>query len=117
MKSFILLIMLFCASVQAQIINHIFSPDDWQPSDLSATELPFLELNNQEASLRYQQVYQNTDFLPFAPGPVRINELIFSTGAGANNVTLPSVQIDLSTTSKQPDGLSTTFSQNVSVDD
>src|SRR5260221_1795486 len=49
--------------------------------------------------------------------PVLINEISFDTSAAAINVSLANVQVDLSTTSAQPDGLSTTFSQNVGHDD
>ncbi len=49
--------------------------------------------------------------------PVLINEISFDTSAAAINVSLANVQVELSTTSAQPDGLSATFSQNVGHDD
>jgi hypothetical protein len=105
------------ASGKAQITNFIASPFHLDVSDVGGTQEPFVVYNNQAPSVRYQQVYQNADFLPFVSGPVQITELTFSSGGGTFNANLANVQIDLSTTAKQPDGLSTTFSQNVGGDD
>src|SRR5881409_1079873 len=101
----------------AQVTNRLLSPFNVSANDLAGTTEPFLVFNTQAPSVRYQQVYQNSDFLRVVSDPFQITELIFSTGAGAINVNVPNVQIDLSTTQKQPDGLSTTFSQNVGSDD
>src|SRR5436190_7534858 len=117
MKALVNLMLLLGSSAAAQMTNHVFSPDSYQPSDLVGTDEPFLVFNTRSPSVRYQQVYQNSDFLQRVPGPVQITELRFDTGAGAIDVSLPNVQIDLSTTQKQADGLSTGFSQNLGADD
>jgi hypothetical protein len=70
-------------------------------------------------SLRYQQVYASSQFGAVPPGGAFITALAFRVGAGwgAFAATLPNVQIDLSTTPKVPDGLDTTFANNVGPDD
>src|SRR5437879_5848047 len=65
------------------------------------------------SSQRYQQVYGASDFiLGGVVTPQNITQITFRPDAlsgAAFSSTLPSIQIDLSTTSKTPDGLSTTF--------
>jgi hypothetical protein len=69
-----------------------------------------------EASQRYQQVYDASQF----SGLQLITDIHFrpdaSTGAAFSS-TLGSIQINLSTTSAVPDGLSATFAANVGGDD
>src|SRR5881628_1970306 len=70
------------------------------------------------ASLRYQQIYGAADFAAISAGGGMITSLAFgfadshTFGGGVSNV-----QINLSTTSRAVDGLSTTFAQNIGVDD
>jgi hypothetical protein len=71
------------------------------------------------SSQRYQQVYDQSQFGALA-GPEYITQILFRPDANfgaAFSATLPSIQIDLSTTSKAPDGLSATFADNVGGDD
>ncbi|WP_145367601.1 hypothetical protein [Maioricimonas rarisocia] len=71
------------------------------------------------ASQRYQQVYGAPDFAAL-PGPVLITELVFRPDGGLGrrfNQTLTDIQINLSTTSVEPDNLSSTFADNVGADD
>jgi len=80
---------------------------------------PFNIANFGVASQRYQQVYGAPDFAAL-PGPVLITELIFRPDGGLGrpfNQTLTDVQINLSTTSVEPDNLSATFADNVGTDD
>src|SRR5437867_2197678 len=95
-----LAVMVTVGCANAQTTNHLLSPFNVNLNDMAGTVEPFLVFNTQVPSVRYQQVYQNSDFLRVVPGPVQITELIFSTGAGAINVNVPNVQIDLSTTQK-----------------
>jgi hypothetical protein len=72
-------------------------------------------------SARYQQVYAASAFGALAR-PENITQIVFrpdGTPANANafSTTLPDVQINLSTTSADPDGLSNTFADNVGSDD
>src|SRR5260221_11342913 len=112
---------LICAVVvlagpgSAQTTFGISSP--LNPQNISGYQGPFLWDNPQAPPVRYQQVYRNSDFPRMGGTPVLINEVSFDTSAAAINVSLANVQVDLSTTSAQPDGLSTTFSQNVGRDD
>jgi hypothetical protein len=67
-------------------------------------------------SQRYQQVYAASEF----PGPLLITAILFRPDAFFGDPftsTLPSIQINLSTTSADPDALSTTFADNVGLDD
>jgi PEP-CTERM motif-containing protein len=68
-------------------------------------------------SQRYQQVYAASDF----PESLVITAISFRPDAFFGNpftsTTLPSIQINLSTTSAAPDALSTTFADNVGLND
>jgi PEP-CTERM motif-containing protein len=70
------------------------------------------------ASQRYQQVYDASQF----SGPQLITGIRFRPEAevgfgGAFSSTLPSIQINLSTTGRAVDALSATFADNVGLDD
>jgi hypothetical protein len=73
------------------------------------------------SSERYQQVYSATEFATINPTGGMISQILFRPDAGsfgaAFSSTLPSIRIDLSTTSASPDGLSMTFAANVGLDD
>ena len=65
---------------------------------------------------RYQQVYASSQF----SGPIQITEIRFRPDAFSGNpfsTTLSDIQINLSTTAAAPDGLSTTYANNVGADD
>src|SRR5581483_11935447 len=65
--------------------------------------------------MRYQQVYSSTEF----SAPISITGIDFRVSGfePAFSATLPSIQIDLSTTSAAVDHLSDTFADNVGADD
>jgi hypothetical protein len=68
------------------------------------------------ADVRYQQVYRANQF----SGSILIGQIAFRPDASfgsAFSTVSPDIQINLSTTSRNPDALSATFSQNVGVDD
>ncbi|HKE25288.1 MAG TPA: PEP-CTERM sorting domain-containing protein [Bryobacteraceae bacterium] len=68
--------------------------------------------------MRYQQVYTSADFSALT-GPSLITAILFRPDAfsgAAFSSTLPNVTIDLSTTSKTPSTLSSTFADNVGAD-
>jgi len=70
-------------------------------------------------SLRYQQVFAASEFASL-PGPSLITQIAFRPDATVNipnEVMITSVQINLSTTAASPDGLSTTFANNVGGND
>jgi hypothetical protein len=95
--------------------------------NLSST-LPFLSPNTSAPSIRYQQVYASSDFIPLC-GPVScmtgvspflISDITFREAFGSTagiDVNLANVQIDLSTSSKSPDGLTSNFAANIGTDD
>jgi hypothetical protein len=73
------------------------------------------------SSIRYQQVYDASQF-SLVPRGGWIWEIEFRPDGAiwpgyTYNTTLANVQVDLSTTSKGPDGLSTAFSENIGPDD
>jgi hypothetical protein len=120
--SLCILTLVLCGSViSGQTTNFIASPFNSQNN--YGTDDPFLFYNDRTPSSRYQQVYASSDFLNgeggtvHISGPHLITQITFTTGAGFLDVTLNNIQIDLSTTLKQPDGLSTTFSVNIGTDD
>lgn len=69
------------------------------------------------SSMRYQQVFAASEF---GTQPLTITQITFRPDGPAGNAfstTLSNVQINLSTTSAAPDGLSSTFANNVGGDD
>src|SRR5215471_21744024 len=72
-----------------------------------------------DTSVRYQQVYSASQF--GASGPLTISQISFRPDGAVSSSSLiiffNSVQIDLSTTSRTPVTLSTTFASNVGADD
>lgn len=79
---------------------------------------PFFVYNDQAPSVRFQQVYGQSDFSRFAQ-QFLITDVMFKRGSqssGLSEINLPHINIDLSTTTKAPDGLSTTFAENVGSD-
>ncbi|MBI5387316.1 MAG: hypothetical protein HZA90_21860 [Verrucomicrobia bacterium] len=79
---------------------------------------PFFLDRNQ--SVRLQQVYEASDFsgYGFPEEGVLITEISFFGGPVPIGLTTPSnIQINLSTTSKLPDGLSASFAENIGSDD
>lgn len=81
------------------------------------------------SSQRYQQVFAASEFSSFTV-PHLITQIRFrpdvlpnvaspplNSAGRAFSATLPNIQINLSTTSKAPDGLSTTFAANVGAND
>jgi len=70
------------------------------------------------ANLRNQQIYGAPNFPPDVA--MWITELRFRPDAvfgGPFNTTISSIQINLSTTTRNPDGLSTTYANNIGPDD
>lgn len=82
------------------------------PFDLGSTIIP---------TMRYQQVYAASDFTRRMADGGYINGLRFDVAATVHGghpfaVTLPAIQINLSTTARTVDGLSSVFSENVGED-
>jgi len=71
-----------------------------------------------DTSVRYQQVYAASQFA--ASGPLTISQIAFRPDGAVSGSSLiiffTSVQFDLSTTSRTPTTLSTTFADNVGAD-
>ena len=69
--------------------------------------------------IRYQQVFDASQFSRLSPGGGLINRIAFrGHGPGVPFAgTVPQLQVNLSTTAKSPDALSSTFAGNVGADD
>jgi hypothetical protein len=69
-------------------------------------------------TVRYQQVYDASLFANIATSSIYVTSLTFFIGANfVVGWTIPSMQINVSTTAKTEDGLSQVFSDNVGADD
>ena len=93
--------------------------DNGFPFNLNAFPGFFADPNN--PSMRYQQVYGASEFGALAPGGEFITGIAFRPDAGGGNAfscapCIVDIRIDLSTTSKAPDGLSQTFAENLGPD-
>ena len=96
------------------------------PNSLAQTEgnlfngFPF-NVGNNPGMMRYQQVFASSQFSALVAGGEFITQIAFrpesSSNGSAFSSTLPNIQINLSTTTRNPDALSTTFSTNVGTDD
>ncbi|MEY2485132.1 MAG: phosphatidylinositol-3-phosphatase [Verrucomicrobiota bacterium] len=75
-------------------------------------------------SLRYQQIYDASQFTALSPGGEDITEILFRVGSdaatrldhGAFATTIPAIEFTLSTTSATPDNLNGTFTNNPGAD-
>jgi acid phosphatase len=69
--------------------------------------------------MRSQQVYAKSQFSRFGAGGENINSIAFRAHAPGVSFAgfVPQLQVRLSTTQKNPDGLSSTFADNAGVDD
>jgi hypothetical protein len=91
-------------------------PNDWANAFGDAGNL-FPLFSSQP--IRYQQVFDAAQFSRLNPGGGLINRIsLRGHGPGVPfTANVPQLQVDLSTTSKTPDGLSSTFAENVGPDD
>jgi hypothetical protein len=95
------------------------------PNALSTVEgsnnngFPFWPFGANPPSMRYQQVFASSEFSALRPAGGLITHIAFRADSEAQpfSFTAPSVQVNLSTTSAAPDGMSTTFADNVGGDD
>lgn len=69
-----------------------------------------------QSTMRYQQVYAASQFTALG-GAREITQIAFRTHTQPFSATISNIQIDLSTTTAAPDGLSSTFAANVGADD
>ncbi len=85
----------------------------------SANGFPFSISDFALSSQRYQQVYNAAEFSSIT-SPMVITQIAFrpnALGAAAFSSTLPSIQIDMSTTSAAADTMNATFGSNVGAND
>src|SRR6266540_557169 len=105
-------------SIQAQSVLGIVVPNNRASVDgTSGDTAPFV---NGATSVRWQQVYDASQFLLITPHGGWVGDIVFRLDGECRNgfgTDVSSLQINLSTTSKRPDGLSSTFAENIGVDD
>jgi hypothetical protein len=91
-------------------------PNEWSTAQADTGNL-FPLFSSQP--IRYQQVFDAGQFSRLTPGGGLINRIAFrGHGPGTPFTgTVPQLQVNLSTTNKSPDNLSSTFAENVGPDD
>jgi hypothetical protein len=112
---------LACVAIIALLVSSSRAADVVAPNALRAVQgdtgnlLPILS----SQPIRYQQIYDHSQFTSFAAGGEYITQLAFRVHSPgiAFSANISSLQVNLSTTAKTPDGLSTTFSNNLGPDD
>jgi hypothetical protein len=80
---------------------------------------PFLILFP-DSSIRYQQVYDASQFAPVIPEGGWVTQIAFTVDGRSGQffgTTLQAVQVNLSTTDRGPDNLSPVFTENIGVDE
>jgi len=81
------------------------------------TMLPFGLLNAGLESMRYQQVYDGSDFSRRFPDGVLIQSIEFGPYLEVFSSQQPNFQVILSITPMEPDGLSTVFAENIGINE
>jgi hypothetical protein len=104
------------SAAKVTVPNNVASGDGSDDNVIPLTFTP-----SYEPSMRSQQVFAASQFAALKPGGEYITAIAFRSDAYARNVpfslTIPRVQINLSTTDVAPDNLSATFALNVGNDD
>jgi hypothetical protein len=112
---------IFGGAYFASALAQIWAGDVVVPNSLLTQQgdtgnlLPILSPN----PIRYHQVVDHTQFATFASGGEYISQIAFRVHSPgiAFTATISSLQVNLSTTPKAPDALSSTFAANVGADD
>ncbi len=128
MKARVSLCLLFgiCQWCHADVfINGPTPPPFGDPSEIG-TQLPFLiketvpEGSSPAPTMRYQQVYDRSLFTNVDARFIYVSTVaffIYGTNHGVYSWTIPSMQVNISTTPRSADSLSRVFSENVGTDD
>jgi hypothetical protein len=116
---FVLCLLIFLYPSRAAIPFIVAPNDSENVEGNSASGVPFHIGNN---SIRYQQVFDSSQFTSFGPDPWRIEGISLRIdmrpwGGSSFGATLTNIQLNLSTTSAEPDSLSPVFALNVGADD
>ena len=103
-----------CVGVSAQDIV-VYSPGD---EGTTSTPYPFTIEEAGLASMRYQQVFNRSDFSLMDGRGGYITQIYLFYGAGRHiDKVITNIQLRFSTTQKTADGLSQVFDENVGADD
>ena len=95
----------------------VFSPHPANQNSIGGS--PFLITTSEAPSMRVQYVHSAQDFI--GTGPILINQVSYSTPTWSGrlpiDVTLPNIEIRISTTQMNPDALSRNFADNIGADE
>jgi len=118
MKRHLLFVCMLGFSVWPVSADLVVSPDLGRQGNVGGAS-PFLLSSDLAPSERWQQVYSANDFDGISMLPALITELSFAARPASRpiDVNLQNIQINLSTTPRDPDRLSNTFADNIGVDD
>ena len=108
---FLIFLLSFSSAETADVF--FVAPNHLQTANGNSDGWPFSFPELEIDSRRYQQVYDASQFAIMGPNGGYIKQLLFREGSRGANRFLPSVQIDLGTTPRIPDGLSPVFSENI----
>lgn len=118
LSSIIFLATVFVATVHGAVSSIVVPNDHQNTEGNSLTGGPF---NTGTNTMRYQQVFDSSQFSSFGSDPWRISgfSLRIDTGPLSESFfsTLTNIQVNLSTTTLEPDSLSPVFAMNVGADD
>jgi hypothetical protein len=111
-----IIVLLGTASLQSRAAPSIAVPFFGEGNSASYT--PFSPEALGHDSIRFQQVYGSSAFSSIGIGGGFITDLYFSVDAAGRNftATLPSIEILMSTTLRNPDELSTSFADNLGLE-
>ncbi len=115
--------------VAPRIYSQESSPSQWLVVPNNLTEArgniglsgPFTPYNSvitgEYEPSRFQQVYSASQFTSLIPNGGWISGIGFRQWSGGHIGNLPDIQVNLSTSLRSPDGLSSTYGENVGLDD
>jgi len=119
MKTRLLLLVIAWVGLRCHGDDFVMAPTP-NPAAETGSMFPFLIKqmgNTPTPTMRYQQVYNATLFSNVNPANIFVTTLTIFLGNNVIGWTVPSMQINLSTTAKSAASLSLVFGENVGMDD
>src|SRR6266568_249613 len=114
------LVVLFLSAIDLQCRGDAFIIAPTPTGPEAETFVPFFLQQVRLTSMRYQQVYNASVFSSVPPECIYVTTLTFFQGfsqKGSTLLTITSMEINLSTTQRAADNLSTNFAENVGADE
>src|SRR5438270_496389 len=112
-KQFVFLLAMI--SIKASLLAQVVPNNLTSTPGNSVTSIPF----TWDTPVRYQEVFSASQFGLISNGGDYITGIVFRGDEtfGLGDASIANIQISLSTIARGPDGLSTTFAQNIGLDD